>query len=94
MIYYLPIPILLIISFFVFRKSTHPKFLKAANFAALLIFIYFILLGLYFQNFYMGEMSGGYPSRIISVWWTRLFLFLLLPIDIIYFVKKHLARKK
>lgn len=75
-----------------FRKtiSKYSYVLKVSNLVFLLSFLYSIILGLYFQNFYLGNINGEYPSRIISQWISLIFIFYILPLNIVfYFFKKR-----
>jgi len=73
---------LLVFTLFIFWKTKNKVlfYFKVVNLYALLIFLYSILLGLYFQNFFMGEFVGDFPSRIISVWCISFFYSLYFPL--------------
>jgi hypothetical protein len=81
-VYYLPILLITVLSIYVFKNS--PKLyllVKSLNLIVILTIIYSVILGLYFMNFYMGEIKE-YPSLTISRLATSFFLYVIIPLDI------------
>ena len=83
-IYYLPILLITVISIYAFRNGTSKLYslTKSLNLIVILTIIYSLILGLYFMNFYMGDMRE-YPSLTISKMATSVLLYGIIPLDII-----------
>lgn len=76
--------IVVVVVFFL-RKITnlYMRVFYFVNVSMLLVFVYFIFLGFYFKSFYMGHLDV-YPSLIISRWWMKVLIFIVLPMNFIY----------
>jgi hypothetical protein len=90
MIYYLPpfvIPLLFLILYLnkIKRREPYAVIFYVINISMAFVLIYFVILGLYFQNYYMGPPFEIYHSLVISKCWMEVLGFFVLPLDIVYF---------
>ena len=93
MIFYLIAIVIPVLTFLLFRKKPfYVAIFYTINLATLLILIYSFLLSIYFHSIYMGQLTV-YPSLVISEWWGYIFVYLVLRVDLMYFlfyVKRNL----
>jgi hypothetical protein len=96
MIYYLPILIIAFGSFFLFRRVENKLLMLLWIFDTVLtgVFVYSILLGLYFKNYYMGEFDGTYPSVYISRWVTLALFTVGIPANLLIFMMFVISKLK
>lgn len=64
-----------------------------ANVSAVIVFVYFICLGMYFQNYYAGPPFEKYPSLVISRWWVAVVGLFVVPWDVICLTVYLLRRR-
>lgn len=96
MSYYLPIFLMILISYFAFKNTKNIFLLvaKVLNLSLLLTLVYSIILGLYFKNYSMDEFSGEYPSAVMSRWSVILLLFVALPLAIAGIIYTKVFKKR
>lgn len=98
MIYYLALPLipLLVYLWCAGRGRRRPLgiVLCVVNASALIVLVYFICLGMYFQNYYAGPPFERYPSLVISRWWVVVVGLLVVPLDLIALAAYLLRRRR
>jgi len=97
-LYYLPVPIILLFVFFSTRtaRNLFRRYVYFLNISSVSILVYGVFLVMYFKNFYMGEMAD-YPSAYVMYWWFMATVFVVAPIDVIFLIilgKKYYQRSK
>jgi hypothetical protein len=85
--YYVPVVLAPVAVFFLLSANRAMSVARAViygvNLSMLLLFVYFIALGIYFRSYYMGHFDV-YPSLIISRWWMSALLYAVLPLNVCY----------
>ena len=84
--YYFPILIVLVLSYFISKGlyKNIPLLLKWLNISVVFTLLYAIILGMYFKNYTVEHINGEYPSLYISKWASSLLYFAVIPADAIY----------
>lgn len=98
--YYVPVLLVPVAVFFLLSAnramSVYRAVIYGVNLSMLLLFVYFIALGIYFRSYYMGHFDV-YPSLIISRWWMSALLYAVLPLNVFYllsYLHKKLRKDK
>ncbi len=100
LVYYAPAVSMPVLAFFLFygRKPLARAIWRTVNLAALLAFLYIVLLALYFHNMYMGPRFEDDPSAVLSLYWYYSCIWFVLPFNAaavcVLLLKKYRAMRR